>query len=341
MNPIAVIISDVHYSLPTLSLADAATNMAIDTANELKVPLIVAGDLHDTKANLRGECVEAMIKTFRRCEIPAIVLVGNHDLTNERAKTHSLEFLRAYANLVDEPIKNLIPYWTFIPYQSDVEELRAYLKTLKPKSNIIMHQGIVGTNSGDYIQDKSAITQQDVIGRRVISGHYHTRQTIELPDGGKWDFVGNPFTLTYGEAQDPAKGFQILYEDGNLEFVPTKLRRHVVINMSFCLIENTGEYALLLNSAVHPGAITEKDLVWIKVSGTREQLNTVEKNKLAKGWNLKQSFKLDLIPLDTISQVSTTQNSTKDALLDSLIDSLTNTSNERKNRLKDLWKEML
>ena len=65
-NPVAILISDVHYNINTLKLADAAMQMAIDEANKLSVPLIVAGDLHDTKANLRGECVNAMLSTFSK-----------------------------------------------------------------------------------------------------------------------------------------------------------------------------------------------------------------------------------------------------------------------------------
>lgn len=65
-KPEAVLISDIHYNIQTLPLADAAVNMAITKANQLGVPLIVCGDLHDTKANLRGECVNAMLETFSR-----------------------------------------------------------------------------------------------------------------------------------------------------------------------------------------------------------------------------------------------------------------------------------
>ena len=66
-HPIAVLISDVHYNLQNLKVADAAMNLAIDKALDLGIDLIVAGDLHDTKANLRGECVSVMRKTFKRC----------------------------------------------------------------------------------------------------------------------------------------------------------------------------------------------------------------------------------------------------------------------------------
>jgi len=185
---------------------------------------------------------------------------------------------------------------------------------------LIMHQGITGSNSGEYIQDKSAITKDDVAGMRVISGHYHARQTIELPDGGKWDYIGNPYTTNFGEANDPPKGFQILMDDGSLEFVPTNLRKHVVMELDL------SRYEQFVNNPNFGD-----DLVWLKVKGTKEQLA-----------NFKKPFdcRLDLIPLDTVTQASA-QNLTQTELLDQLIDSLTNTSDESKARLKQTWKDLV
>lgn len=360
IRPIAVIISDVHYNIHTLKLADAAMRQAVDKANKLFVPLVVAGDLHDTKSHIRGECINAMMTTFALLDdnLRCFILRGNHDAINEKSEEHTIEFLNK-GIIYDEEISGeyslpheviVKPDFTnhiavnsmsvhFIPYQHDTSKVLSYLKKVDKGSCIIMHQGIVGSNAGDYIQDKSAITPQDVAGFRVISGHYHTRQTIEMPQGGIWDYIGNPFTLTYGEANDPPKGFQILMSDGSLEFVPTNLRRHIVIDMKFCTPDN-GTQSVLLPNGKHPGVLTENDLVWIKVRGNREELNTVNKESLSRGWKLKQPFKLDLIPTGTNSQVSATQNLTKGPLLDSLIDSLTNTSDERKIRLKDKWKAL-
>lgn len=358
-KPVAVLISDVHYSLQTLQLADVAMRMAIDKANSLRVPLIVAGDLHDTKANLRGECVNAMIETFKRCYSPPYILVGNHDRLNEKAPAHSLNFL---ANLTwhetndpygidsSEMISNLNLVETpgfyndlgsingksihLIPYQHDSDELRAHLKTIDKGSCVIMHQGLTGTNSGHYIQDKSAITHEDVADFRVISGHYHTRQTIKTgrPQKGAvglFDYIGNSYTLNFAEANDPPKGFQILMNDGALEFVPTNLRKHVVYDISINLFEITGTapYAAL------------EDLVWVKIKGTKEELSSSGRKQAERWINRQAPFRLDLIPTDTVSTKPTTK-LVQGALLDSLIDSLTNTSDARKMSLKDRWKTL-
>lgn len=296
---------------------------AIAKANALQVPLIVAGDLHDTKANLRGECVKAMINTFKTAHITPIIVIGNHDRINEKSIEHSLEFLPPYATLVEFPIKNLIPHLTLIPYHHDPDELKSYLKTIPKGSTLIMHQGISGSNSGEYIQDKSAIIKDDAAGMRVISGHYHARQTIELPDGGTWDYIGNPYTINFGEANDPPKGFQILMDDGSLEFVPTNLRKHVIYEIDLSMSR--------LSPVIFPHA--SNDLVWLKVKGTREQLN-----------NFKKPFdcRLDLIPYESSTNVLENRTSkTQPELLDQLIDSLTNTSDETKIRLKDFWKRLI
>lgn len=332
-KPIAVLISDVHYNLQTLELADKAMRMAINKANELDVPLIVAGDLHDTKANLRGECVNALIETLQEADIMPWILVGNHDKINEKSEDNSLNFLSAYAHIVKSPIHlgpadKLKGY--LVPYYHDPTKLKDYLETIPANSIVIMHQGIEGSNMGDYIMDRTAIRKEDVFGLRVISGHYHARQDIQLPGGGMWSYIGNPYTLGFGEAKDPAKGFQVLYEDGSLEFVPTNLRKHVVIDIEFDYLEGYEGIGLAF----------ENDLLWIKITGTHEQLERLNRTKVAK-IVLYDHFRLDLIPLDAKTNTDESSiGSSQPEVLDGLIDSLSSTSDERKERLKKLWKDL-
>jgi DNA repair exonuclease SbcCD nuclease subunit len=326
MSPKAVLISDIHYNIQTLPLADTAMRMAIAKSNELQIPLIVAGDLHDTKANLRGECVNAMLETFKLAEQQVFILRGNHDSINERSTDHSLNFLSPYATIITNKAYegNLDLY--MIAYQHDPDELRKYIKTVPKSAILAVHQGIQGSNSGEYIQDKSAISPEDVAGFRVISGHYHTRQTIALPNAGKWDYIGNPYTLNFAEANDPEKGFQILMDDGSLEFVPTNLRKHVVIEVKHGIA----------TKSTH--TINSEDLVWVKVQGTREELANITKHKIAANLQLTQSFRLDLIPTDEATKVVKLEKSQPDTL-DNLIANIGG-SDEHKARLKQLWRDL-
>jgi len=317
-TPRAVIISDVHYNIHTLELADKAVNLAVKRANKLNVPLIIAGDLHDTKANLRGECVNVILRAFKASTTRIYLVVGNHDRLNEKAPAHALNFLAPFCIIADYGMEcSRIPNTYLIPYYHDAEELRAYLKTLPAGSTLIMHQGIQGSDMGDYIQDKSAISKEDVAGFRVISGHYHNRQTIALPSGGTWDYIGNPYTLSYGEANDLPKGFQVLYSDGSLEFIPTNLRKHIVHELEY-------SPALSLMN-------TSEDLVWVKITGTKEQLAMVDKKDF-------KGCRLDLIPLSTSVGIDSPKKLLQPDMLDYFIDNLSNTSDDKKTRIKKLWR---
>lgn len=338
--PRAVLISDIHYNIHTLELADEALRQAILLSNKLEVPVIVAGDLHDTKANLRGEVVNALLETFKLAKVRPYVLVGNHDKINEKSEEHSLNFLQNHVNLVGRfrypKSHTSIFFATLAGYFSDVEALRAHLRGMSKGSTIIMHQGMVGSASGDYIQDNTAITKEDVSGLRVISGHYHKRQTIELPENGQWDYIGNPYTLGYGEAADPEKGFQVLYSDGSLEFVPTNLRKHIIITADLETGENTWSSGPAYAS---PG---RTDLIWVKATGTKESIGKFDKISWTKEYGIPHNIKLDLIPLDTKSDPyeSALGPMSHQEILDGLIMNLSNISDAKKIELKSLWREL-
>lgn len=335
-KPVSVLISDVHYSVHTLQLADKAMRLAIDKANELKVPLIIAGDLHDSKANLRGECITALLKTWSLRKVITYIIIGNHDRLNEKSKEHALMFMDGHTQLVSEPLDRTKWLGVYlIPYHHDANELRQYLKTIPKGSTLIMHQGILGSAAGHYMQDKSALSKEDVAGFRVISGHYHTRQTIELPDGGKWDYIGNPYTLNFGEVNDPPKGFQILMDDGSLEFVPTDLRKHVVIE--YDIITDESKWS---SGPIYAGG-GRNDLVWAKIKGPKEELVVFDKHKWCKDKGIPTNIKIDLVPIDkemTLIQQNV-ENLSQPELFDSLIDSLSDTADLKKAQLKSMWKD--
>ena len=332
--------------MKTLEVADKAVRLAINKANELELPLIVCGDLHDTKAHLRSECVNAMIETFTLCQTDCLILRGNHCSLNEKSDKSVLVFLNSetldsdgcqlrYTEVLDKPrFNNVFAYKGksihMIPYHHDVEELRKYLKSIDKGSLLIMHQGIQGSNAGEYFQDKSALRPEDVAGFRVISGHYHTRQTIDLPDGGRWDYVGNPFSLNFAEANDPPKGFQILYDDGSLEFVPTNLRKHIVGNIRY---DNERTWFVVPE-------FNDSDLLWIKVTGPPERVKTLTKQEVNKMLGAKQDFKLELISDEVKTEVQHSIPTSQPELLDSLIDSLSSTTPAQKQRLKAIWKDL-
>ncbi len=340
-HPIAVLISDIHFSLPTLGLATKALTQAVEAANDLEVPLIVAGDLHDTKANMRGECVNAMLAVFSEARTAVFIMRGNHDSINERSEISALAFLERWSfeddynsvspiTVVNKPtFINDVAYegksLQLIPYHHDADELRVYLKKLDTLldrgSLLIMHQGLKEALPGEYIQDKSAITLNDVKNFRVVSGHYHARQTIE-----NWSYLGSPFSMTFGEANDPEKGFSILMSDGSLKFVPTGLRKHIVVDIE--------AYHFAMKRVETGEVFRSEDLIKVKIRGDVAKLT---KEKVQKVLNIPGPFRLDLIPdaVETTVEQEQVDQMSQSELLDSMIESI------GQPQLKNLWKGLL
>lgn len=336
-KPIAVLGADIHYNINTLELADAATRQMVAKANQLNVPLVIAGDLHDTKAHLRAECEEAMIVTLQGAKHDPIILVGNHCRRNERSPEHALHFLRGIGTIIDKPCS-----WsqgslsaTLIPYQHNQEEFKAALAFKPPGSLVICHQGIIGADMGHYVQDKSAITKEDVAAYRVVSGHYHRRQDIDCGTSGHlhkgiFSYIGNPYSLTFGEAKDPEKGFQILMDDGTLEFVPTNLRRHLVIAIRF---EGLA-FLQVLNPKPRP-----EDPLWLKVQGSSAQLASIKKKDIALVLG-REDFKYDPIRTDVGTEATVTPKMSSTEAMDAVIEGSPDEA-PRKDELKKLYRELM
>lgn len=326
-KPKAVLTSDVHYSLATLELADAAMRQAIALADKLNVRLIDCGDLTNDKALLRGEVVNRLLETFATVRTSTYLIIGNHSLINEKSDENAIMFLDDYKGinwLIRDQMRPAHTGVECFAYHADPEELLAKIKRIPKGTPLILHQGLSSSNAGEYYQDKSAIHPKDVAGRRIIAGHYHTRQTIALPDGGQWDYIGNPYTLNFGEANDPVKGFQVLYDDNSLEFIATNLRKHVII-------EATAEN---FNSCPHtalPG-----DIVKVKLSGKRSALAIIRRDDIKKALRLPMdNFSLELVYTDVANTPSPIAHSTSNReALRMMIDNHPGLTDEQKSRLK-------
>lgn len=325
-EPIGVLLSDVHFGLNTLEEAAQSYLYAQFKAAWLKVPLFITGDLLDTKAIIRAEVANRLLQLVSAQDAPeTIILCGNHDLCNEKSKEHALNFLRPFATIVD----NARTFWIkgknilMIPYQTDPKHIRDIITDEDLYADIVfMHQGLQGALPGEYINDKSSISKTEVAGFRIISGHYHERQDIDLPNGGLWTYLGNPYTLGFGEANHPDKGYHILYSDLSLEFIPTNLRRHKVIELNL-----DGE--IYFDPSKH-----ETDIIWIKAKSSDP--NKLNRDYIDKIVRLKYAYRLELINT-ALESVKDTKTSTKTQSLDEFIDS-SNIDAAQKIRLKEFWK---
>lgn len=331
-KPVAVLISDQHYTPATLELATCATKAALAKAEELQVPLIDCGDITDTKSILRAEVVNRLIDIFSAPRtIGAYALVGNHSLCNEKGNEHAIRFLQPYVEVIQAPLRLWGNVYA-VPYQSDAEMLQSILNDIPKGSTILMHQGVTGAHMGHYIVDKTSLSKESYADFRVIGGHYHRAQSIKCGPPrkgavGLFSYVGNPYTLNFGEANDGPKGFQVLYDNGILEMHELPLRRHVIKEVQVSELTH-----------VHDGA-EGCDLLWVKVKGTKSELSKVTRQMVAEAFS-RDDFKLDLIATDEApASISTHYLKMNDAeLLDHTIDRGADLADNE--YLKKLWREI-
>lgn len=328
-KPIAVLISDVHYTLSTLEVADTAWRAAVDKAAELKVPLIDAGDITNDKAILRAEVVNRLLETQRYATsswVECLYLVGNHSLINEKGSEHSLHFLGS--EVVSE-VTQMGSYGIWlIPYQASSDAFYAALNTIPKGSIVIAHQGTLGGYLGDYVKDSSAFDPTLTRDWRIFLGHYHRHYELENTVS-----IGNPYTLTFGEAHDGPKGFLVLYEDGSYTREILPLRKHIIYDI--------GPGEQITAHGYNPG-----DLVWFKVRDDRSILDRTKMQIRAKISSLisNSNFKLDLIPTTAAEECpqenNRTEKLTDTETLDKLIDG-TAESDDQKVYLKSLWRDLI
>jgi len=330
-KPIAVLISDVHYSLSTLELADTAFTMAIDKAAELGVPLYDLGDITNDKANLRAEVMNKMIDTLeyaKRRKVQVTLLVGNHSLVNEKSKENALNFLHPYATIIADVA--FIDGRLLIPYQASDLEAMGWLKSEGPGAVMFAHQGLTEALPGHYAMDHSAVHEKGIIYPiTVFSGHYHNGQTIHLTRGGTWTYVGNPYTLTFGEANDTPKGFLVLMDDNSFERIPCNLRKHVVVERTVA-------------TAKDPIAgLNQHDLLWLKIRGNATDLATVDKDELGKIHLGHANYRFEKI-LNTQDKIEAPvlEQASKSDILFQLIRE-TSESEESKTELVELARKLL
>jgi len=324
-EPLFVAISDVHFSPQNLHVASRALITACQHAERLCVPLVIAGDLNDTKAIIRAEVANQLISIFKYSTCQKYVLVGNHDLINEKGQEHSLNFLEPWATIIDQPkVFPGLPEVFFVPYQSDTEKLLRILDPPRTEKIYVMHQGFRGAFMGDYAVDKSSIDISEVAHVKVISGHYHRHQTI-----GTVTYIGNPFTVSFGEANDGPKGFLVVNTDGSYEQIPLKLRKHVKVEAY-----TNGESLMVLVPNTN-----EEDFVWLKLSGPKSTLDKITKKEMSKYFG-HENFKLDKIPLNSVESKADMKNLKDEEVLDAIINE-TPEGEVLKEYLKKLWREVM
>lgn len=285
-------ISDIHFSLPTIEVASTCLRQACGLAREKKLPVVISGDVNDTKSTIRSETVRALLAIHRDFrDLDFYYLVGNHDLESERSlEHHSLNFLKNLSNVRVIDTLLLMDEWAMIPYQNSSQKFLDQLEIVRGEGikKIVCHQGFFGAKMGNYVVDQTSVSPlelKDFIF--VASGHYHEHQHVGL---GNIVYAGSPYTTSFAEA-DQRKFIHVVLdtEEGvKLESHPTDVRKH-------CSFD--------LHQDHYPPEkcpyFSSKDLLRVQLFGEKAWINSVSKDTLAQMFGTKN---ISVVPKPTKHQ---------------------------------------
>lgn len=238
---IGVILTDTHLKKDNLDLVYDVFRQAIIQAKDLGINKVFHGG--DFFTNRVGQNLATLIlflkilDLFENEEVELIGIPGNHDKTDQDSPESYLDVFAGHSSFtlvrdsavfkIDGVVVGLLPFFTN-SYKDRLEDLEIKASKLKAKHNILIthiaFNGVVN-NDGTVVDD--CIKRKNVKWwDKVLVGHYHDASKI----GKNIHYIGSAYQSNFGE-HITDKGFTVLYNDGSIEFEPSKFPKYLKINL--------------------------------------------------------------------------------------------------------------
>jgi len=210
----ALIIGDPHFKVSNIRETDSMVDAIIKVAHE-KTPdiIVVLGDILDRHETIHVSPLTRSISFLSQLmEIaPTYVLIGNHDLKNNRqflSPEHPFVALKYWGNritIVDTTLLLSIKghTFTFVPYVPPGTFINALNKCpgWEQSTCIFAHQEFKGAQMGAIISVDG--DNWDLINPYVITGHIHDYQEPQV----NILYVGTPIQHAFGDRHDKTISF--------------------------------------------------------------------------------------------------------------------------------------
>lgn len=235
-KPFAVLVTDVHLDRGNSDLVKNIFDQLVSLCLERGIcNIICAGDVFTTRSGQPLECLSAwqeILGKLRDKSIIIDVIPGNHDKTDGN---DYCSYLDVYAGgsryfrlhrVAESVLMNKVRV-DFIPYfgtQRWMEEFDGLEELDDSCLNVLVtHMAFNGVRNADgsAVADgiaPSVVKDYDV----VLCGHYHDRSVV----GQNIHYTGSAYQNNYGEGIID-KGFAILYDDGDIEYVSSAFPRYI------------------------------------------------------------------------------------------------------------------
>lgn len=210
INPVsAYAIGDLHYKISNIRETDTMVEAIIVSVTEIQPDIIIVlGDVLNSHDVIHVSPLTRAISFLARLMriAPVYVLIGNHDLKNNRqflSDEHpftALKFWGSNMTIVDTTMKVTIKgqIFVFVPYvpPGRFEEALNHCQGWETASCIFAHQEFRGARMGALISTEGDIWP--LTNRFVVSGHLHDYQ--EPQDNIL--YTGTPIQHAFGDHHD-------------------------------------------------------------------------------------------------------------------------------------------
>lgn len=235
-NNIAVLATDLHISKNNIAESKESLKNIMDSAKELSVPIILLGDIFDSRVSQPLIVLRTFQEFIDECgnnDVKVYAIAGNHDKTD-------LEDEYSYISVVsgdnyyayeketvlhmEDAILCFLPY--FPEHGSYIKRLgiiSKMLKTITEKLPVYLftHIGVdqVKNNDGSSVENniKTDLFKQF---KQVFIGHYHNKSVV----GDNIIYMGSDRPKNYGEDND--KGIIVL-TDNDFHEINTKFKKYL------------------------------------------------------------------------------------------------------------------
>lgn len=187
-----LLIGDVHAVPEELNDCRALVGLILDVATANRADVLFLGDQYDSHNLIRTEVLWFWRETFLALAARGITshaLVGNHDISGAGQALHSMISHEHDVNIIDKPTR-LGSSWCLPFYHDRDAFLRDANATELPV--LICHQTFEGSRyeGGFFAQD--GVAPNLLNHNAVLSGHIHTPQSFQVPNGPEVTYIGAP-----------------------------------------------------------------------------------------------------------------------------------------------------
>jgi len=285
--------SDLHMRPETLRECEMVHDKIGEIAQDMAVDyLLNGGDTHHHRGSIGTRVLDVLYRKRREwyeAGLKNIDTIGNHDQEDKAGEIHAMKVFEQFDGwkVFDKPTefeaKGLDRSIFFVPYMLParmIQVLSGIGKVVKgqkrdiPVSDLVCHADVVGAMMGNFKQTEGVGLEVFERFHNVFSGHYHMRQKV-----GNVQYIGSPYQQNFGEAGQK-KG--VLYYNQKAD------------KTMFVEIKGTPRFHTVgiewedgRRKIVKPKGMTRNDRIRVRVSGTSEQCNSVQKADLEKRFPCK------------------------------------------------------